>query len=235
MTQEFSHLPSTIPYFLKEQIRESIVDGTFRPGQPLRGQEMERRYGTSRASIREALLLLEQSGLVSHRPRHGFLVTLYTEKEIRDQYLLRAELESYGMRCLSEAGDLAPLLEELQACRVRMTHAYEAQNARKYLAEIHQFFDAIVDYRDNESLRMALNRLNEISEPLRYNLLSRRLVHSRSLEYTQNMIDALRARDFSYAAELKHEHVLLNLPYVIEAYRAAECNEELANQSELGE
>lgn len=221
MTQERVDVPSTIPYFLRKQIRELIIDGTFRPGQPLREQELERRYGASRAPIREALHLLEQSGLVKHKPRHGFRVTLYTEKEIRDQYLLRAELESYGIRCLSEAGDLAPLLEALQACRVRMAHAREAQDARRYLAEIHRFFDAIVDYLDNAPLRLALKRLNEMSEPLRYNLLSRRLSHSQSLEYTKNMIEALRVRDFEHAAALKREHVLLNLPHVIEAYRAA--------------
>jgi len=39
-------IPGTIPYFLKEQIRRSIIDGTFRPGQPLREQDLERRYGS---------------------------------------------------------------------------------------------------------------------------------------------------------------------------------------------
>lgn len=231
MAQERVDVPSTIPYFLQKQIRELIIDGTFRPGQPLREQELEYRYGASRAPIREALHLLEHSGLVKHKPRHGFRVTLYTEKEIRDQYLLRAELESYGMRCLSEVDDLGPLLQELQDCRVHMARAQEAQDARRYLAEIHRFFDAIVDYLDNAPLRLTLKRLNEMSEPLRYNLLSRRLSHSRSLEYTKNMIDALQIRDFERAAELKHEHVLLNLPYVIEAYRAAGGFEEAAQRA----
>lgn len=205
-----------------------IIDGTFRPDQPLREKELANRYSASLAPIREALHLLEQSGLVKHLPRHGFRVTLYTEKEIRDQYLLRAELESYGMRCLSEAGNLEPLLQMLQACRERMKQAKDEQDSRRYLAEIHRFFDAIVDYIDNEPLRFSLSRLNQMSEPLRYNLLSRRLSHSRSLEYTKKMIDALQARDFTRAAELKHEHVLLNLPYVIEAYRAAEGLEKVA-------
>ncbi|TEA79994.1 GntR family transcriptional regulator [Allopusillimonas ginsengisoli] len=226
MTSSHRDVPSTIPYFLRTQIRELIIDGTFKPGQPVREQELERRYGVSRAPAREALLLLEQSGLVTHKPRHGFRVTLYTEKEIRDQYLLRAELESYGMRCLSEVGDLAPLLETLEACRVRMSHARDKQDARTYLTEIHRFFDSIVDYLDNAPLRLALKRLNEMSEPLRYNLLSRRLSQSRSLEYLRKMIDALEERRFDCAAELKREHVLFNLPHVIEAYRAAREEED---------
>ena len=99
--------PATIPYFLQEQIRELIVDGTIRPGQPLREQELEQRFGTSRSPIREALRLLELSGLVTHVQRKGFRVTLYSETQIRHLDLLRAELEV--AMALTGCADLASI------------------------------------------------------------------------------------------------------------------------------
>ncbi|EWM47089.1 bacterial regulatory s, gntR family protein [Bordetella holmesii 70147] len=63
--------PATIPYFLQEQIRELIIDGTFAPGEPLREQDLEQRFGTSRSPIREALRLLELTGMVAHVQRRG--------------------------------------------------------------------------------------------------------------------------------------------------------------------
>jgi DNA-binding GntR family transcriptional regulator len=225
-------IPGTIPYFLKEKIRRMIVDGTFRPGQPLREQDLERRYDISRGPIREALRLLEHSGLVTHIQRRGFRVTLYNEKEIRDQYLLRAELEGYAMRRLAEIDDLTPLLATLDACRTRLAQAYQEHDARQYLAEIHAFFDAIVQSLNNTPLQDALAKLNEISEPLRYNLLSRKLAESKALDYMRLMTDALKTRDFERAAVLKHEHVLLNLPNIIETYRMARYEENIAHSGQ---
>ncbi|WP_066637095.1 GntR family transcriptional regulator [Bordetella sp. H567] len=218
--------PETIPYFLREKIRALIVDGTFQPGQPLREQDLERRFGSSRGPIREALRLLEQTGLVTHMQRRGFRVTLYDDREIRDQYLLRAELEAYAIKQLADAGDLAPLLQTLKACRAQLEAAYKAHDARAYLTEIRRFYDAIAAYTGNRPLCNALARLNETAEPLRYNLLSRRLEESRTRQYMLRIIQALEAGRYEDAAALKREHVLMNLPSIIEAYAAARYHEQ---------
>jgi len=220
--------PATIPYLLYEQVRQMIIDGTLAPGQPLREQELERRFGTSRSPIREALRLLEQTGLVTHMQRRGFRVTLYDDREIRDQYLLRAELEAYAIRQLSDAGDLGPLLQSLKACRAQLEAAYKARDPRAYLAEIRRFYDAIAAYTGNRPLCNALARLNETAEPLRYNLLSRRLEESRTRQYMLKIIQALEAGRFDEAAALKREHVLMNLPSIVDAYAAARYQERKA-------
>jgi DNA-binding GntR family transcriptional regulator len=218
--------PETIPYYLREKIRALIIDGTFQPGQPLREQDLERRFGSSRGPIREALRLLEQTGLVTHLQRRGFRVTLYDDREIRDQYLLRAELEAYAIRLLADAGDLAPLLKALKTCRTRLETAYKASDPRAYLGEIRQFYDAIATYTGNRPLCNALARLNETAEPLRYNLLARRLQASRTRQYMQKIIKSLEAGRFDEAAALKHEHVLLNLPSILQAYDAVRYQEQ---------
>lgn len=213
--------PGTIPYYLREQIRELIINGTLRPGQPLREQDLESRFNTSRSPIREALRMLEQSGLVTHMQRRGFRVTVYTEKEIIDQYKLRAELEAYAILELEQAEDLDSLIDRLKACHARMGQAYAAHDAQAYLAEIRTFYQEIVACTDNKPLAEALSKLTEKGQPLRYNLISRRLDQSKTLEITYQIIEALAARDFAGAAGLKREHVLMNLPAILQAYAEA--------------
>lgn len=50
---------------LVRQIEDAILDGTFKPGERLPSQrELGERFGTRRASLREALRVLEQKGLI---------------------------------------------------------------------------------------------------------------------------------------------------------------------------
>lgn len=214
--------PATIPYFLQERIRELIIDGTLRPGQPVREQDLEKRFGTSRSPIREALRLLQQNGLVTHMQRRGFRVTVFTEKEIADQYKLRAELEAYAIRELAEIEDLSELNAELAACHERLAAAFSNRDPMAYLSEIKNFYAAIAQHTGNRPLCEIQARLSEAVQPIRYNLLSRRLEDSKSVEYTRQIMEALKGRDFERAAQLKREHVLRNLPMVLAAYKEAQ-------------
>ena len=54
-----------------EKIRDWIIDGTLRPGELLRDQEIAQSLGVSRTPIREAVTLLDQEGFVRTRPRRG--------------------------------------------------------------------------------------------------------------------------------------------------------------------
>lgn len=213
--------PATIPYFLQEQIRELIVDGTIRPGQPLREQELEQRFGTSRSPIREALRLLELSGLVTHVQRKGFRVTLYSETQIRHLYKLRAELEAYCIRQVAEIDDISPLVAELRAYDEAIAAAMAKRDVRAYIAALREFYLAGARFTGNAPLAEVLTKLYEQVEPLRY-LLARQTMESNRLQtYTQGITQALASRDFDRAAELTRGYVLDVLLGILRAYHEA--------------
>lgn len=213
--------PATIPYFLQEQIRELIVDGTIRPGQPLREQELEQRFGTSRSPIREALRLLELSGLVTHVQRKGFRVTLYSETQIRHLYLLRAELEAYCIRQVAEMDDLAPLVAELRDYEEVVAAALTRRDVRAYIGGLREFYLAGARHTGNAPLASTLAKLYEQVEPLRY-LLARQSMEQGGIHgYTSGIIEALDGRDFERAAELTRGYVQDVLPGILQAYRHA--------------
>lgn len=57
------------------RLRDLIVDGTLAPGEQLRDQEIAEWLGVSRTPVREALLRLQQCGLVTTRPGRATLVS----------------------------------------------------------------------------------------------------------------------------------------------------------------
>lgn len=217
--------PATIPYFLQEQIRELIVDGTIRPGQPLREQELEHRFGTSRSPIREALRLLELSGLVTHIQRKGFRVTLYTEAQIRHLYMLRAELEAYCIRQVAEMDDVAPLVAELGSYHDAIVAALAERDVRGFISASREFYLAGARYTGNTPLASMLSKLYEQIEPLRYLLARQSLEANKIPQYMGDIIQALGKRDFDRAADLTRRYVVQVLPEILQVYRDASLHD----------
>jgi GntR family transcriptional regulator len=61
---------------VRDHLRERIVSGEFAPDDRLHSEpELAREYGVSRTSVREALKLLEQEGVVVVRHGHGRFVS----------------------------------------------------------------------------------------------------------------------------------------------------------------
>ena len=60
----------------------------------LRQEELSERYGVARTPVREALRRLAALGLVSFEPNRGVRVRTLSRDELREAFLVRAELES---------------------------------------------------------------------------------------------------------------------------------------------
>src|SRR3712207_9222207 len=57
-----------------QELRRRIHDGELRPGTVIRVDAVAGALGVSRIPVREALMILEGEGLVTHRPHVGFAV-----------------------------------------------------------------------------------------------------------------------------------------------------------------
>src|SRR5688572_27084415 len=55
-----------------DRLKSDIVSWAFKPGQRLPEGSIVERFGVSRTPVREALLRLEQEGLVVYVPQHGY-------------------------------------------------------------------------------------------------------------------------------------------------------------------
>lgn len=109
----------TVGEELAALIRDRILAGELRPGEPLRESALAGRYGASRPSVRDALRRLGHEGLVRHETHRGARVTRLTEAELRDILALRTVIEPSVVRRFGLPDDLrgrlAKSIERLEA------------------------------------------------------------------------------------------------------------------------
>jgi DNA-binding GntR family transcriptional regulator len=85
-------------------VRDAVIHGELAPGQQLSEAQLAQTLGTSRGTVREAMRVLENLGLVSRSAHRGPVVTLITPQRAREIYTLRDLLESYAARMAAEEG-----------------------------------------------------------------------------------------------------------------------------------
>lgn len=77
-----------------EALRDRILHGGLRAGEPLRQEALAAELGVSRIPLREALQRLEAEGLVVLQPHRGAVVAALPIDEVAELFELRAMLEA---------------------------------------------------------------------------------------------------------------------------------------------
>src|ERR1700752_1073167 len=89
--------------FIVERLREDIWAGRLEPGSRLVESDLTARLAVSRGPVREGLRRLSADGLIEHRPHRGAVVRRLTNREIRELFLIRIEMEALAARLAAVA------------------------------------------------------------------------------------------------------------------------------------
>jgi DNA-binding GntR family transcriptional regulator len=93
------------------RLRRAIHEGTLAPGERLVERQLGERLGVSRAPVRDALLMLEQDGLVASAGRKGKIVATLSAQDAWEVYTLRATLEAMAFRLAASRATPAAIAE----------------------------------------------------------------------------------------------------------------------------
>lgn len=107
------------------EIREAIVRGELAPGEVINQVELSRRFGVSRAPLREALRQLENDGLVTNVAYRGTIVAPLTARSIRELLAVRQLFETYAARQIISGAD-TKAIEDLEAIVEEMQRSADA-------------------------------------------------------------------------------------------------------------
>jgi DNA-binding GntR family transcriptional regulator len=143
--------------FIAERLREEILAGRLEPGSRLIESQLTVRFAVSRGPVREALRRLNADGLIEHRPHRGAVVRRLTEREIRELFLIRIEMEALAARLAATAD--APERRARFVASVEPIHSDAPRNPCDYLKENAAFHDAVMALADNIELRNLAIRL----------------------------------------------------------------------------
>lgn len=141
-----------------QTLRTAIFSGRFEPGDPLRELHLARDLRVSQATVREALVQLEQVGLVVRVPNIGTHVTRMSRQEIAERVDLRMLLEERAMtQAAPRMGEehFTVLAQRLDALTDAITRDAYFEEARADL-EFHRY---IWECSGNRTLYRTLDQL----------------------------------------------------------------------------
>lgn len=96
--------PLTVPEQIAECITQAILNGDYGPGDRILELDLVDQFHTSRGPIREALRILEKSGVVTLLPHRGAHVTQLTPDEVDNLFQIRRELTRLLIRSAAPIG-----------------------------------------------------------------------------------------------------------------------------------
>jgi len=183
--RESSATPTTLKLHVYNQLREAIVSGKWRPGDRLNESKIAREFGISRIPVREALMQLQEHGLVMNHERRGMFVTMLDESEVQRINSVRIVLEAEALKlCRTNLSkQTAESLSRLVAMMDAWTEGTEMDAAALDL----QFHRTIWNATGNPYLSKTLDSLTTVLfvhkalENASYELTRWRLHHHRAL------------------------------------------------------
>jgi len=90
--------PTTLKSHIFQGLRDAIVSGRYRPGDRLNESRIAREFGISRIPVREALMQLQEHGLVMNHERRGMFVTRLSAEDVQRINSLRVVLEAEALK-----------------------------------------------------------------------------------------------------------------------------------------
>jgi DNA-binding GntR family transcriptional regulator len=192
---------------ITDRLREAIVSGEMRPGQPLIETELATRLGVSRAPLREALQMLVQDGLVESVPYRGTVVRKLTHTDIIELYSFRNVLEQFAIRRIMSEGNPPEDAETLRAVYVDMLAAADAGDLRTVNELDRDFHDALIDLARHGLLHQSWR---SVSLRVRQVMAIRNRQNSDLKQVAYNhlpIIEAISSRDEALALALIETHI----------------------------
>jgi GntR family transcriptional regulator, rspAB operon transcriptional repressor len=151
--------------------QEEIVALEFKPGQPLSEKELSVRYGVSRTPVREALLQLEDDGLVEIYPQAGTFVSRISVHGVTEAQFIREALETAALKRAVGRLDQADI-KRLETNLDRQRDAHAAHDVDTFYILDEAFHQALVEHsgfpgvwRIAQRAKVHLNRARRLSLP----------------------------------------------------------------------
>jgi DNA-binding GntR family transcriptional regulator len=94
LAQALQEKRQPISSVVADALREAIFRGVFKRGEPLRQDAIAKQFSVSQVTVREALRLLADEGVVEIAPRRGAIVASLSPDEVDEIVELRIALET---------------------------------------------------------------------------------------------------------------------------------------------
>lgn len=200
------------------QLREMILAGEILGGTRIAEMTLVEMLGVSRTPVRQALMKLEQEGLLDELPLGGYAVRTFSEMEASESIELRGMIEGMMVRLASERGYSPSLMREAKRLLAQIDEILSAsvldeESFSKYIDLNARFHDVLVDMADSQFLKKELDRIYKLpfASPSGFVGVQSDSAFSRDLlvvaqDHHKQVLQAIEAREGTRAEMIMREH-----------------------------
>lgn len=188
------------------EIKQRILDNFYKPNLQVLEQDLALQLGMSRTPVREAVIRLENEGLVEILPRRGMRVLPISPEDMREIYDVLNCLEALAAQRLAERKpsreELSPLIE----AQDDMVRSLDAGDLDAWAKADDRFHRQLLDLAGNKRLAAMALTVFDQAHRVRMTTLRMRPPPHQSNEDHRALLDAVLAGDGPRAHEVHYQH-----------------------------
>ncbi len=196
----------SLPEEAYQAIRANILDNQWSPGFQATEMEVANRLNMSRTPVHEALMRLQQEGLVVVIPRHGMRVLPVAPSDMKEIYEVLRSLEATAAELAAarklSAAELRPLEEASEA----MDAALKADDLDAWAKADEAFHAHLLDLSGNRILKQMVLNTWDRAHRARMVTLRLRPKPMNSTREHRALVKAIKQGDAVAAGELQRAH-----------------------------
>jgi len=169
-------------------------------------QEAAERLGMSRTPVREAMIRLEQEGIVELRSRHGMRVMPISAADMQEIYEVLTALESAAAAIVAARGLDDARLNELRSAVDEMDQALANDDLLRWSQADERFHLLLVEMSGNNRIRNFVRQVWAQSNRARLLTLRLRPKPIGSNKDHAALVDAIARRDPEAAKRIHEDH-----------------------------
>ncbi|MGL5167475.1 MAG: GntR family transcriptional regulator [Afipia sp.] len=191
-----------------QALKNAIRDNAFAPGYQGSEQEIALRLGMSRTPVHEALIRLQEEGLVRVLPKRGVTVLALSPDDMREVYDIIIALEGMAAELIAgmSPADRRPIAAELDAINADMKNALQRDELDAWARADDRFHRTLIDRSGNMRLARLANTIMDQSHRARMMTLRLRAKPTKSIKEHQAIVTAIKSGDLMLSCSEAQNH-----------------------------
>lgn len=188
------------------RLRQLILDNEWPPGYQATEQDVASQLGMSRTPVREALMRLQQDGLVSVIPRHGMRVLPVSMSDMREIYDILTSLESTAAELAASRHLSEEQIRGLEKATADMDSALAVDDLERWAQADARFHEQLLELGGNQMLKSVVLNFIDRAHRVRMLTLKMRPKPVNSTREHADLVQAIREGDREKARNIHRAH-----------------------------